>query len=257
MRADGRNISPAMTGPELLKARPAALGFLEERGIDPWLDPHAPLGSLAAAKRIPWPAFAAGLEALPEGGGEGHAHATLAGLLDRLVAEHRVIRERLLPAIAAGLEDPSGIGGGGPPGPRMAWKAFTAGLEAHMREEEAFLFPRLLEYDYSLRHRGHHPDFAGGSVNVYIAIRLLGNEHLQMEGLRRFLAGPDRPSAGQATLSPRQERIAHLLEGFHTFLEAHNRLEEGSLFPKARDLEKALYDAAIAGDAVAAGKRLS
>jgi hypothetical protein len=44
-----------------------------------------------------------------------------------------------------------------------------------------------------------------------------------------------------------KENLWRLLFEFQSRLERHNRVEEKILYPKARDLEKSLYDAAIAG----------
>lgn len=254
-------IFPGMPVLALLNARPAALGVLEGWGIDPWADPKARLDALAAAKGIPWPAFEAGLDGLPGiDGDRDWESASIPDLLDHLIADHRDILDRLVPALRDALdrapsstEDPHA-------GPNGDWRAFAAGLDAHMREEENFLFPRLLHFAYCLRHHGCHPDFDGGSVNVYIAIRLLGNEHRQKEELRRFLADQDARFRALAKGTPGQESIGRLLEEFRERLERHNHLEEEVLYPKARDLEKSLYDAAIAGFAKhsrAAGKTLA
>lgn len=254
-------IFPGMPVLALLNARPAALGVLEGWGIDPWVDPHARLDALAAAKLIPWPVFEAELNGLPETDGNGDwESASIPALLDHLISDHRDILDRLAPALRIALDRAPSPGNDAHANPDGNWKAFAAGLEAHMREEENFLFPRLLHYAYCLRHHGCHPDFDGGSVNVYIAIRLLGNEHRQKEDFRLFLAGQDERFRASAKGSPEQERIGRLLEEFRERLERHNHLEENVLYPKARDLEKSLYDSAIAGSAKrtrAAGKALA
>lgn len=242
-------IVPEMSALSLLKVRPAALMGLERWGIDPWQDPEAHLGPLAASLGMPWPEFAAALAPVPPGaGGTDPEGASIPEILDRLVADHREILGELVPAVRTALACL-------PPGPDRApglegvWNAFTAGLEAHMREEETFLFPRLLHYVHCLAQGGQHPDFAGGSVNVYIAIRLLGNEHLQMDALRRLLQGRNALAALPAAGSAEQKELSRSLSGFQARLERHNQVEERILYPKARELEKSLYDAAIAGAA--------
>jgi iron-sulfur cluster repair protein YtfE (RIC family) len=243
-------IFPGMPVLALLHARPAALGVLEGWGIDPWVDPHARLDALAAAKHLPWPAFEAELDALPEVEGDRDwESASIPDLLDHLISDHRDILDRLVPALRIALDRAPSPANDAHAGPDGSWKAFAAGLNAHMREEENFLFPRLLHYAYCLRHHGSHPDFDGGSVNVYIAIRLLGNEHKQKEDFQRFLTDQDARFRAMAKGSPEQERIGRLLEEFRERMERHNHLEEKVLYPKARDLEKSLYDSAIAGSA--------
>ena len=244
MRANEAWIVPGLPVLSLLEARPSALEVFEERGIDPWLYPKANLGTLASALRIPWAEFA-GFMSLPERDKPMDLEsASIPELLDFLIADHRDILGRLVPGIRSALAQ----------APRKAaadldsaWKTFTAGLQAHIQEEETFLFPRLLHYDHCLRHQSHHPDFAGGSVNVYIAIRLLRNEQSQMAALRQFLAEQEPRAQGPGTGSPEQHRLACALDEFQQRLVRHNHVEEDWLYPKARHLEKFLYDAAIAG----------
>jgi regulator of cell morphogenesis and NO signaling len=252
MRASEQWIFPGMPVSALLNARPAALGLLETWGIDPWLDPHAHLDALAAAKQVPWPKFESALDELPYlDEDRDWEDATLPDLLDHLIADHRDMLDRIVPALRSELARIPATEKNPPLDSHAAWKLFADGLEAHMREEENFLFPRLLHYAYCLRHHGRHPDFDGGSVNVYIAIRLLGNEHRQKEIFMRFLEDQEAHVAGSAIGSPEHERLVPLLTEFRNRLERHNRLEEAVLYPKARDLEKSLYDAAIAGSATA------
>jgi len=245
-------IFPGMPVLALLHTRPAALTLLEAWGIDPWLDPHAHLDALAAAKHVPWSEFEAALVGLPDlDEDRDWESASLSDLLDHLIADHRGMLNRSLPALRFALARMPATEKDMPAGSDAAWKLFADGLEAHMREEEHFLFPRLLHYAYCLRHHGRHPDFDGGSVNVYIAIRLLGNEHRQKEILMRFLEDQEAHASGSSPGSPEKERFMRLLAEFRNRLERHNHLEEEVLYPKARGLEKSLYDSAIAGSATA------
>jgi iron-sulfur cluster repair protein YtfE (RIC family) len=250
MRANEVRIVPELPALSLLKMRPAVLGRLERWGIDPWQVPPASLGQLAAALGLPWPEFSASLAdvpSLPEGA--NLENAAIPELLDYLVADHREILGELVPAVRTALACQPAGPDGAPAGLDEAWNFFTSGLEAHMQEEESFLYPRLLHYAHGLRRSGQHPDFAGGSVNVYIAIRLLGNEHLQMDALRRFLSSRDALAARPGTGMAEQAELLRLLADFQARLERHNFVEEKILYPKARELEKSLYDAAIAGAA--------
>lgn len=258
MRASEQWIFPGMPVLALLNERPAALRLLEAWNIDPWLDPHARLDVLAASKRIAWQKFESELHGLPESDGDRDwERASIPDLLDHLIADHREILTRILPALRAALARIPSAGKETHASPEKGWKAFAADLEAHMREEENFLFPRLLHYVYCLRHHGRHADFDGGSVNVYIAIRLLGNEHRQKEAFKRFLAVQEERIRGMAGASADRERLKQLLAEFQERLERHNHLEEAVLYPKARDLEKSLYDAAIAGSSAASQASIS
>jgi iron-sulfur cluster repair protein YtfE (RIC family) len=240
-------IFPGMPVLSLLRMRPGALPALERFGIDPWHDSQATLRGAAAAKGADWEALKAALEALPDPADDRDwESATAPELLDHLVDDHRDLQENLLPALQAALARASADGSGAFLYMSAAWPAFTADLAAHMKEEENFLFPRILHYDHCVRHRGSHPDFEGGSVNVFIAIRLLGNEHRQMDALRDFLSGWDE---NETALASGSEDLLLLLKEFQDRLARHNQLEEGLVYPLARNLEKILYDAAISGRA--------
>lgn len=241
-------IFPGMPVLSLLRMRPGALSALERFGIDPWLDHQATLLAAASAKGAAWEELRAALEALPDPAADRDwDSANVPELLDHLVEDHRDIQEKLLPELRLALTRASRNGAGRFIYMSEVWPAFTADLAAHMKEEENFLFPRILQYDHCVRHRGAHPDFDGGSVNVFIAIRLLGNEHRQMDSLRRFLSGWDADEAARDADYPDGKRFHALLAAFQDRLERHNQLEEGVVYPLARSLEKILYDAAISG----------
>ena len=172
-------------------------------------------------------------------------------LLDHLVSDHADIGGTLLPAIEKAVSDlPSRE-----TDPKRleylarAWPAFASDLTAHMQEEDTFLFPRLLRYQNFLRHDGPHPDFNGGSVKVFVAIRMLGNEREQMQALQHFLGEWEPGSASGPVGSDEEKRLHGLMLELQERLENHSRIEEKVVFPIASSLEKALYDMAISGSA--------
>lgn len=240
----------------LLRNRPLAQEALDRLGLNPWSDPRIPLEVLGSRAGIQWPALEAALAALPDTMAERDWEtSSLPYLLDHLVRDHDDIRDRLLPAIQNALAHSSSLNSD--PGRiayfSEAWPGFTAELAAHMREEEVFLFPRLLHYAYCVQHHVRHPDFTGGSVSVFIAVHLLGNESRLMEAMDRFVKGwvasprawrPGTDSELQGRISAFQERITR-----------HNSLETTLLFPRAKALEKALFDSAISGGRVAVASR--
>jgi regulator of cell morphogenesis and NO signaling len=247
-------VFPGMPVLSLLRSNPATLIVLERFGIDPWMDPHATLASLCDMRGIRWAELEAELELIPAGrAGADWNTMPLPLLLGHLVSEHAYFLDTLIPAIRMAFTRMPGR----QPAPKgleyfaFAWPAFALETAAHMKEEEVFLFPRLLHYDYCVRHNGRHPDFNGGSVKVFIAIRMLGNEHQQMKALKRFLAEWRSAPESRAVAPDGREELQELLREFQERLEEHSHLEETVVFPRATALEKALYDMAISGTASA------
>lgn len=167
-------------------------------------------------------------------------------LLDFLARDHERIRGSMVPEVESALARALARDNPSPREESLAreWPAFALHLAAHMKEEETFLFPRLLHYDYCVGQGDSHPDFAGGSVNVFIAIHLMGNETRQMEALDRLLEGKDPRNAASM-----DAELVRALSAFRDHLIRHSRLETEVLFPRAKALEKSLYDAAISGKA--------
>jgi iron-sulfur cluster repair protein YtfE (RIC family) len=171
-------------------------------------------------------------------------------LIDFLSREHRQFLHGLLPAIKHALEQEHMRNGESLRRLRYLveeWPRFSSALAEHIHEEEAFLFPKILQYDYCLRHTRNHPDFQGGSVNVFVALRLLGNEKSQMQGIRRFLNelrySPE-PASQEGSL---ENRLEPLLQDLQARLIKHAELETEILFPMAKAVEKILIDKQIAG----------
>lgn len=240
----------------LLRKKPLAQEELERLGLNPWADPRMPLEVLGTKAGIQWPELDARLEALPDTLAERDWDSvSLPFLLDHLVRDHDDIRDRLLPDIQNALAHSSSLNSdsGRIAYFSEAWPGFAAELIAHMKEEESFLFPRLLHYAHCVKNHVRHPDFTGGSVSVFIAVHLMGNETHLMEALDRFVKGWETsPRAWQSgTDSELQGRI----KIFRERIMSHNILETTLLFPRAKALEKALFDAAISGGRVSAPSR--
>jgi iron-sulfur cluster repair protein YtfE (RIC family) len=242
---------PGLPVLSLLRARPLAQETLERLGLNPWIDPRMTLGELCSGKAIPWPELEAMLREIPDSLPQRDwDRAPLPLLLDHLVSDHAEIQGRILPEIhsALALASEHGTVQGRLAYLVGAWPGFTADLAAHMKEEEVFLFPRLLHYDYCVRHRDQHPGFSGGSVNVFIAIHLLGNENRQSDALFRFIGEMEAASRTGPVISEAEAGLLGLVASFQERLKRHNALETAILFPRAKSMEKALYDAAIAGE---------
>lgn len=235
----------------VLRIRPMALSLFEGHGMNPWNPKYPCIGPLCASIGLALPAFAAELKALSEPGEDADwKNRPVFHFLDYLTREHSLFTGGLLPAIRSELIREHV--GGGESLRRLRyltseWPAFSAALTDHIDEEESFLFPKILHYEHCLRKRYGHPDFTTGTVDVYVALRMLGNEKAQMAGINRFLnevlfsrAAKDEPGSLESRMEP-------LLEELQARLLAHSALEMNVLFPMAKELEKSLMDTCIAG----------
>ncbi|MDB5047094.1 MAG: Hemerythrin cation binding domain protein [Fibrobacteres bacterium] len=242
---------PGTTLGTVLKVRPMAISILEKYGVNPW-DPRYPtVGEMCRDKGISLDVFSAEIKSLPVPDRDTDwKRRPIFHLLDFLAHEHRQYLHGLLPAIRHSLAQE--YQGDGESLRRLRylveeWPAFSAALAEHIHEEESFLFPKILHYEYCLKHKEEHPDFSNGSVNVYVAMQMLGNEKKQMAAVRRFLNEVKFSTAANGAAGCLEEHIEPLLEDLQSRLMAHAALETNELFPKAKFLEKALMDARIAG----------
>jgi len=235
----------------ILRLRPMAISLLEKYAMDPWDSNQASIHEHCEAKRITLSAFLAEMKDLPEPEEDTDWKTRpIYHLVDHLAREHWEFLNRLLPAIKNVLAQEYAANAESLRRLRNLieeWPTFSAALEAHIHQEEAFLFPKILQYDYSLRHKGFHPDFAGGTVDVYVALRMLGNEKEQMAVVRRFLSEVVFSKASQDHLDSLEGRLYPLLMDLQSRLANHAALEAKVLFPMAKSVEKALIDARISG----------
>lgn len=237
----------------VLRFRPMALSLLERHGMDPWNPNHLTIGELCDAKGIAMDELHAEMKCLPAPDADTDWRSRpIYHLLDYLTREHWKYINRMLPAIKHTLAHEYKANGDSLRRLRYLveeWPAFSSVLEGHIHEEETFLFPKILHYEYSLRHRGHHPDFSGGSVDVFVALRLLDHEKEQMAVVRRFLNEVRFSKASEKRLDSLESRLAPLLSDLQVRLANHSALETTVLFPMAKAVEKALFDARISGQA--------
>jgi iron-sulfur cluster repair protein YtfE (RIC family) len=235
----------------LLRFKPMALSLLEKYGMDPWDPNRVSVEEVCVSKGIPLETFFAEMKALPAPAGHTEwALRPISQLIEYLTRDHRHLVHVLMPAIKSALSQEYASDWESMRRIRYLveeWPAFAAALEEHIQEEEAFLFPKILQYDHSLRHKRSHPDFHGGSVNVYVALRMLGNEERQMTGVRRFLNEVSYSKESLDRPGTLENRLGPLLEELQTRLSMHAALETKVLFPMAKAVEKALMDVRIAG----------
>ncbi len=235
----------------VLRQRPMALAIFERHGIDPWSAPNAEIADICLSHHLSWERFLQEMRGLPHPSADTDwKSAPLSQLLEQLSRQHWELVHEDLPSIKnelgrlpvstdEGLRRIHELS--------LEWPAFSATLIEHIREEEGFLFPKMLHYDYCRRHRGGHVDFTGGSANVYVAIRLLDNEREHMSMVAKFLDEMRYAEGGDREPGSLGHRLHPLLDAFHAKLLRHSLLEADILYPTAKGIENALYEAAITG----------
>ena len=235
----------------IVKTRPLSLALFESFGINPWKSTRSTIGEVCAASGIAWEAFADSLSKLevPDRDSDWN-NLPLTHLVDFLADEHQEFRHEFIPAIGRVLSEDLHSDSDSLLKLRLLvseWPAFVSTLSDHIQEEEDVLFNRILRYDSTLRLGWVDPFFEGGSVQVFTAVRLYSHEHRDIKLMRSFLdrvqpvyPGQGEPCALEAALRP-------LLAGFDSRLKSHARLETEALIPRARAMEKMLYDQRIRG----------
>jgi iron-sulfur cluster repair protein YtfE (RIC family) len=224
------------------------MALFEKHGLDPWRRPHMGVAETCEAGGVTWDRFALELENLAVPGRDTDWTALPAyHLLDFLRAEHREFAQVYLPALRYALDSI---------GPRAAgelcllrdlvrlWPEFASVLSEHMREEDEFLFPKILRQDCALRGGEVDPDFNQGSVRKFLSTQLLRNErdlHADMDRIAETL----RTAPGNGKFP--DGWADSLLREFIARLRAHSRLESEVLGPMAVELERKLYDRGISG----------
>jgi hypothetical protein len=127
------------------------------------------------------------------------------------------------------------------------FQALVRDFQAHIDQEEGYLFPRVLRYEACLRDRNVHPEFHRGSVQSFMATReaQAGRLFHQACGLfaRRLAAHADAHPA-----SPAAGELAETAARLDAKLAAHFELETKTLYVAARELERSLYNMSIDGD---------
>jgi iron-sulfur cluster repair protein YtfE (RIC family) len=130
---------------DLLKARPAAVGWLNAAGLSFWDRWHSSCERFCrenGLKTETWLHLMENLPGLPDGADPEEAPLYL--IVDRLAAEHRVFREVDLAKIERILTDSARHGDPALTLALRAFKTFKRGISAHLRREEGILFPRVL-----------------------------------------------------------------------------------------------------------------
>lgn len=135
-----------------------------------------------------------------------------------------------------------------------AFQEFTRELQAHVDEEESYLFPKILRYEACLRDSRVHPEFHRGSIQSYMAIRL-DQEEKRLYRACDILTAKIRAHAAAHVESFTAGELLNLLGRMREKLNDHGDLEARILFPTAREMEKNLYNLSIGGDPAVAYQR--
>lgn len=127
------------------------------------------------------------------------------------------------------------------------FQAWVRDFQAHVDQEEGFLFPRVLRYEACLRDRNVHPEFHRGSIQSFMATReaQVGREFYracQALALRLEAHAAAHPG------SPAAVELAETAARLSAKLGSHFELETKVLYVAARDLERSLYNMSIDGD---------
>ncbi|MEO6096203.1 MAG: hemerythrin domain-containing protein [Fibrobacteria bacterium] len=240
----------------LLAIRPMAMNWLEKWEINPYCLPSARLEDLCRISGLRWDELLQSLQTMeiPDRASDW-ANRPLYHLIDFLTQEHRAFLQEFIPAIlsafTAGDRHPDFLG---PLHPLIvAWPGFSASLIRHISEEESFLFPKILQQEYCLRHGGMAPDFSKGSVRVFAAVHLMREEQKQLLPIQEFLEALRFFRTTGKTMEAAGAGVNRLLQAFHHRLMEHSRMEREILFPLAGAMEKQVYDRFIEGQPAGMG----
>jgi hypothetical protein len=249
----------------LLKIRPMAVGILDKRKIGYWDSLDKPLGDL----------FRLG-GGRPEFGMDDFldevSYASIPApdtdwsampiymLVDFLTHQHR---DFLLQEVGdiqhlLDIHTLSDTGDSGESGNlrklMRAFQAWVKDFQAHIDQEEGYLFPKVLRYEACLKDRNVHPEFHLGSVQDYMAA-LEAQEGLQFYAECNVLADYMRAHERSHPGSIAALELAELFERLRDKLNAHHELEKKSLYTAARALERSLFNKSIDGDPAVASQR--
>jgi hypothetical protein len=135
------------------------------------------------------------------------------------------------------------------------FKDWIGDFQAHIDQEEGYLFPKILRYEACLRDRNVHPEFHLGSIQSYMATQD-ARESRRFYGHAAKLAQRMRLHEQEHPESFAARDLADLFESLRDKLNSHYELEATALYTAARDMERSLYNKTIDGDpAVAVQKR--
>lgn len=225
---------------ELVLARPEAMPYFEDLGLDYCCGGHRNLGEACAAAGLEGEAVLAGLARL-EGPVSGSSSprdwmdAPLEALIDHLVATHHAYLRRELPRLRALVAKVHAVHRERHPElDRLAeiFMAMEADLVPHLLKEEQILFPFILRME-----QGEMGGACFGSIQSPIRVMEMEHEAVGalLAELRPLTGAYTAPSDGCATYQALYLGLADLERDLHL----HITLENQILHPRALALEAA------------------
>lgn len=127
------------------------------------------------------------------------------------------------------------------------FQAWVRDFQAHVEQEEGFLFPRVLRYEACLRDRNVHPEFHRGSIQSFMATREAQVGRQFYKTCETFAHGLVAHAAAHPA-SPAAGELAETATRLNAKLSVHFELESKTLYVAARELERSLYNMTIDGD---------
>lgn len=246
-------LSPMTPVRSVIKIRPMAVGLLDKRKIRFWDSMDKPLGDILLRENLEdfleevsfarIPAEDADWTSLP-----------LYFLVDYLTQGHRNF---LLQDVAdiAHLLDIHCLADSAETHELkqlyLAFQEFVKDFQAHLDEEESYLYPRILRYEACLKDNRVHPEFHRGSLQSHVSTRS-SQESIRLLSICAGLAERAGRHAEQEPAFFAGLELQSLLEGFRDRLAAHVELKAKILYTAAREMEKNLYNLSIGGDLAAA-----
>jgi hypothetical protein len=127
------------------------------------------------------------------------------------------------------------------------FRAWVLDYQAHIDQEEAVLFPRVLRYEACLRDRNVHPEFHRGSIQSFMAAQEAKEGQMFYKACEAFARRLEAHAAAHPE-SPAAAELAGTAARLSAKLNAHYALESKTLYVAARELERSLYNKSIDGD---------
>ncbi len=235
-------IEPSITVRSILYQRPRSVAIFEAvSGSIFWHHLDANLSSFAQVVGSAVPDLVRRLgELKPAATGQDWGARPLYDLIDHLREDHEDFRGRHLPIIEQAFHAPA-LGHLEPSHPLALagrdFQSFTQDFLWHMKEEEDFIFPKLLRIDSCFRHPELYTEIQKGNVGLYPNALI----HSPEQHFKHFLAelrDSLRNHAVEENLAKETYEIREGLETFELRLLSHVFLETDRLFPTGIRLEK-------------------
>jgi iron-sulfur cluster repair protein YtfE (RIC family) len=233
----------------LLKIRPMAIGLLDKRKIRYWDALDKPLGDLIRREGMEDFLDEISYARVPASDTDWSA-MPLYMLVDYLTHEHRNILLQEVADISHLLDIHTIAVSDEAEALRkihMDFQAWVKEFQAHIEQEEVYLFPKVLRYEACLRDREVHPEFHHGSIQTYMAAQ---ESQVGKHVYRECGILADRMRAHVETWpgSISGFELAEISGRLRAKLDAHYELENQSLYTAARELERSIYNKSIGGD---------